>query len=220
MPRSFRHLDLSERVVIETQLTLGMRPAGIAAGLKRARSTVSREIGRNGWRAKLRKGTIAGGYRCVVADRRARVLAGKARRQRKLVAGNPLWMTMLEHLYRGLSPVQIASTLARMTDPVRLSHEAIYSALYAMPRGQLRVSLLDLLRRKHKARRPARGKNSRSGQTTGAWPLGRRPHHWQGQPVSGRCSGRAQNSLLRPGEVEGWEGPHGSEGLWQDPQTL
>jgi IS30 family transposase len=98
MPRSFRHLDLSERVVIETQLRLGMRPAGIAAGLKRARSTVSREIGRNGWRAKLRKGTIAGGYRCVVADRRARVLAGKARRQRKLVAGNPLWITMLEHL--------------------------------------------------------------------------------------------------------------------------
>jgi Helix-turn-helix domain len=74
MPRSFRHLDLSERVFIETQLSLGMRPAGIAAGLRRARSTISREIRRNGWRAKLRKGAIAGGYRCVAAD----VLAGKA----------------------------------------------------------------------------------------------------------------------------------------------
>ena len=57
MPRSFRHLDLSERVVIETQLRLGRRPAEIAAGLKRARSTISREIRRNGWRAQLRKGS-------------------------------------------------------------------------------------------------------------------------------------------------------------------
>jgi transposase, IS30 family len=52
-------------------------------------------------------------------------------------------MTMLERLGQGLSPVQIASTLARMADPVRLSYEAVYTALYAMPRGQLRASLLD-----------------------------------------------------------------------------
>ena len=68
MPRSFRHLDLSERVVIETQLRLGMSPAEIAAGLKRARSTIRREIRRNGSRAHLRKSAIAGGYRCLVAD--------------------------------------------------------------------------------------------------------------------------------------------------------
>ena len=43
MPRSFRHLVLSERIFIETQLSQGMRPAGIAAVLKRARSTISRE---------------------------------------------------------------------------------------------------------------------------------------------------------------------------------
>ena len=36
MPRGFSHLDLSERIFIETQLILGMRPAGIAAELKRA----------------------------------------------------------------------------------------------------------------------------------------------------------------------------------------
>jgi transposase, IS30 family len=94
------HLDLSERIFIETQLSLGMRPAGIAAGLRRARSTISREIRRNGWRAKLRKGAIAGGYRCVAANWRARVLAGKARHRRKLQPGNPLWIT-LERLSQG-----------------------------------------------------------------------------------------------------------------------
>ncbi len=195
MPRSYRHLDLSERVVIETQLRLGRRAAEIAACLKRARSTVSREMRRNGWRAQLRKSAIAGGYRCLVADRRARVLAGRARRQRKLVAGNQLWITMLEHLYRGLSPVQIASTLARMRDPVCLSHEAIYTALYAMPRGQLRASLLDLLRRRHKARRPARGKNSRSRSIPDMTLIDQRPAevadrlipgHWEGDLIIGK----------------------------------
>ena len=61
MPRSFRHLELSERVFIETQLSLGMRPAGIAAGLKQARSTISREeFRRNGWRARASQGRHCG----------------------------------------------------------------------------------------------------------------------------------------------------------------
>jgi len=62
MPRRFRHLNLSERAFIEVQLSLGMRPAGIAVVLKRARSTISREMRRNRWRAHLRKGSRAGGY--------------------------------------------------------------------------------------------------------------------------------------------------------------
>jgi len=33
-----------------------------------------------------------------------------------------------------------------MPDPVRLSHETIYTALYAMPHGQLRARVLTLLR--------------------------------------------------------------------------
>jgi hypothetical protein len=45
------------------------------------------------------------------------------------------------HLRRGLSPEQIAFTLGSMD----LSHETIYTALYAMPRGQLRARILTLL---------------------------------------------------------------------------
>ena len=124
MPRSFRHLDLSERVFIETQLSHGRRPAVIAADLRRARSTITREIRRNGWRAKLRKGSIAGGYRSVAADRRARVLSVKARRPRKLKAGNQLWMTMLRHLRRGLSRGRLRAHWHVLRHPARLSHEA------------------------------------------------------------------------------------------------
>ncbi|WP_213805495.1 helix-turn-helix domain-containing protein [Granulicella sp. dw_53] len=41
MRGSYIHLELSERALIETQLGLGMRPAAIAAGLMRSRSTVA-----------------------------------------------------------------------------------------------------------------------------------------------------------------------------------
>src|SRR5277367_5419168 len=63
-------------------------------------------------------------------------------------------------LRQGLSPAQMARTLARMPDPVRLSYETIYNTFYAMPRGQLRSSLLALMRpptsRPQTAARPAR----------------------------------------------------------------
>ena len=123
-----------------------------------------------------------------------------------------------------------------MTDPVRLSHEAIYTALYAMPRGQLRASLLDLLRRRHKARRPARGKNSRSRSIPDMTLIDQRPAevadrlipgHWEGDLIIGKGNlsqvgvlVERKTLFLRPGEVEGWQGPHGSQGFWQDPQTL
>ena len=165
MPRNYIHLELAERCLIETQLSLGMKPAAIARGLLRARSTVLRELRRNGWRsdaevARRAKLRIAGGYRCVVADRRARALAVKPRVARKLTPGNPLWGAVVDHLRQGLSPAQIARTLARMPDPVRLSCETIYTAFYTMPRGQLRSSLLALMRLRHHARRPHRGKTA------------------------------------------------------------
>jgi len=69
---------------------------------------------------------------------------------------------VVDHLRQCLSPAQIASTLARMPDPVWLNYETIYTALYTMPRGHLRFSLLSLIRRRHRAKRPHRGRSGRS----------------------------------------------------------
>jgi IS30 family transposase len=76
--------------------------------------------------------------------------------ERRLIPGTPLWSIVVAHLRRRLSPAQIASTLARMPTPVRISHETLYATFYAMPRGELRASVLRLLRRK----RPQRGARS------------------------------------------------------------
>jgi transposase, IS30 family len=195
MGKNYCHLNGMERALIEAELRVGRSPSSIAADMNRARSTVTREILRNGWKREPRKGTIAGGYRCVTADRRARVLAGKARRKRKLQADTPLWIVLLKHLKLGLSPVQIASTLARMDDPIQLSHETIYTALYAMPRGHLRAKLLNQLRRRHKERRttPAGGKRSKSipdmtliDQRPAEVDARLVPGHWEGDLIIGK----------------------------------
>ncbi len=200
MPGSYIHLELSERALIETQLRLGLSPACIAAGLKRARSTVLREIRRNGWKPPselaCQARRIAGGYRCVLADRRARVLAHRARRPRKLLAGNQLWTVVVDHLRQGLSPAQIARTLARMDPPERLCYETIYTAFYAMPRGQLRASLLGLLRHRRHVRGSPSGKQRRSRPSMPDMTLIDQrpldvqmrlvPGHWEGDLIIGK----------------------------------
>ena len=201
MAQSYSHLEVQERALIETQLRLGMKPASIAAGLLRARSTVTREMRRNGWLSDAElahrgRTRIAGGYRCMTADRRARQLAVKPRVLSKLTQGNPLWHAVVDFLYQGLSPAQIASTLGRMPDPVQLSYETIYTALYTMPRGHLRSSLLGQMRRRHRAKRPRRGKDGRSKPSIPEMTLIDQrpievqmrlvPGHWEGDLIIGK----------------------------------
>jgi IS30 family transposase len=73
-----------------------------------------------------------------IAPKRLTCVSSKPRVERKLVPGSALFLKVVERLRSGLSPDQIAFTLRSMPDPVRLSHETLYTALYAMQRGQLR----------------------------------------------------------------------------------
>jgi len=201
------HLSMAERVVIESQLRLGYRPATIAFGLCRPPSTVLREMRRNGWRLVGKRGfrLLAGGYRAVSADRRARQLVRKPRRLRKLVIGTELWERVTGMLRRRLSPPQIARTLRRMPDPVRLSAETIYTTLYAMPRGALRRELLNCMRRHHQDRRQQRrGSGARKPPIPDMILIDQRPEeinrrlvpgHWEGDMIIGKAN-RSQVGVL------------------------
>jgi IS30 family transposase len=160
---------------------------------------VSREMHRNGWKpGRVSRGrpAIAGGYRSVQADRRARLLAAKPRVARKLTPGTPLWILVVDHLRQGLSPEQIGSTLARMPDPVQLSYETIYTAFYTMPRGHLRSSLLSLMRQRHHARKPQGRKDGRRKPSIPEMTLIDQrpveiqmrliPGHWEGDLIIGK----------------------------------
>ena len=137
---------------------------------------------------------MAGGYRCAGAQRRAQVLRSKARVQRKMVCGNAVWTRVIDALRTGLSPEQASGILLRMPDPVRISHESIYTALYAMPRGELRAQLLSLLPRGHKTRRRRSAGSDRRGFIPGATSIDERPievserllpGHWEGDLIKG-----------------------------------
>ncbi len=63
-----------------------------------------------------------------------------------------LWRQVKKYLHAGYSPEQIAGTLAAVypaTPSFQVSHETIYTAIYAMPRGEMQLERLDHRRRQH-----------------------------------------------------------------------
>ncbi len=210
MASVYRQLCLEERVVLQTQLSLGLSPAAIAAGLKRARWTITREMARNGWKRASEATAQSrrwgnGMYLARTADLRAHRLHQKSRVERKLVPGTPLWQFILSQMRRHLSPAQIASTLARMPTPVRISHETFYATFYAMPRGELRAQVLKLLRR-HRPQRGARSPERHQRAFLDAMTLiDHRPEevdqrivpgHWEGDLIKGAMNRSRVGTLV------------------------
>jgi IS30 family transposase len=108
---------------------------------------------------------VAGVYRAVRAEQRARRIECQPRKDRRLVLGETLWNEVVELLKSGNSPEQVSATLKRMhpgEPQFRVSHETIYTAIYAMPRGELCKEVIALLRQSCKKRRPrSRGEDRR-----------------------------------------------------------
>jgi IS30 family transposase len=115
---------------------------------------------------------------------------------------------VIDNLRAGLSPEQIAGTLKRMAPalaPVRLSHEAIYQAIYAMPRGELRTEVIALLRHGHAKRRPRARGHDRRGQIPNMISIHQRPAeieerlvpgHWEGDTSKGKYNRSAVGTLV------------------------
>jgi IS30 family transposase len=88
----------------------------------------------------------------------------------------------------------------RMDKSLRISHENIYSAIYAMPQGELRNEVIDLLRKSHKTRRPrARGEDRRDMTNIDERSLDVDallvPGHWVGDLIKGELN-RSQVGTL------------------------
>jgi IS30 family transposase len=215
MGECYEQLSLSERIYIQSQLELGFKAAAIAAALKREPSAIGRELRRNGWRRSARgHPALAGrplpphGYRADRAQRRADAKAALPRVPRRLVPGTPLWEMVVDNLRASLSPEQIAATLKRVAPalaPVQLSHEAIYQAIYAMPRGDLRSEVIALLRHGHNKRRPRTRGHDRRGQIPNMVPISERPAeieerlvpgHWEGDTIKGKYNRSAVGTLV------------------------
>jgi IS30 family transposase len=212
---SYKHLSCEERTMIQLSLEQGCKLRAIARSLHRAPSSISRELRRNGWRAPepgAKKGPgrplLAGGYRAPLAQNRASRLAGTAQQPARLDPQGPLWPQVERLLRARHSPEQIAGILGDMnsdTPALRVSHETIYTALYALPRGQLRADLIACLRQARKSRRPrARGEDRRGGIPNMVSIHDRPaeiderivPGHWEGDLIKGARNASSVATLV------------------------
>jgi IS30 family transposase len=161
----------------------------IAKGLKRAVSTVSREVARHGGRPL---------YRASDADQKAWQSALRPKRcllaihvkMQEIVAGK---------LMLDWSPEQVSGWLKSEypeDKTMRVSHETIYRSLFIQARGVLKKELIQHLRFKRRIRRSrhARDSGHRMGQIVDAISIRERPAeiedraipgHWEGDLIGG-----------------------------------
>lgn len=187
--RSGSSLSLADREEISRGLAGGLSIRLIAARLARFASTVSREVNRNGGRAK---------YRAASADERAWAEA-KRPKACLLATNKKLRRVVSEKLQEDWSPQQVSGWLAavRRGDPtMRVSHETIYRSLYIQARGALNRELVARLRSGRTMRRGKRSSTAgqQRGQIIDAVSIRERPPavdarttpgHWEGDLITG-----------------------------------
>ena len=187
--RSPLALSLSEREQISRGIVAGHSMRSIARSLRRAPSTVSREIQRHG------------GRRIYRASRADRVAWDRARRPKpcKLVQNRALGRIVAGKLRRLWSPEQVAGWLKHAypdDEHFQVSHETIYRSLFIQARGALKKELLQHLRRKRSMRRSRHNhlKGTGLGHITDAVSIRERPAsvedralpgHWEGDLLIG-----------------------------------
>ena len=182
-------LSLSEREEISRGLSTKQSLRAIARQLRRAPSTISREVQRNGGLA---------GYRATASDNSAwdRALRPK---MCKLACHPMLARAVSAKLRRKWSPEQVAGWLKRAFPGEahkQVSHETIYRSLYIQARGVLKKELLAHLRAKRTVRRSQHAslKRNGNGQIKDAVSISERPAsvedravpgHWEGDLIGG-----------------------------------
>lgn len=182
--RSARALRLAEREEISRSLAAGHSIRAIATLLRRAPSTISREISRNGGQDN---------YRASCADAAA---WGRAERPKtcKLVDNPALARTVAAKLQVQWSPEQIAGWLKHTypgNEANQVSHETIYRSLYIQARGALKKELSAHLRRTRVMRRSRHHtqKADNHGRITDTVSISERPATVEDRAVPGHWEG-------------------------------
>lgn len=140
MGKQYSHLSPEERAVLQVERDRGTSLRAIGRRFGRSASTLSREIGRQ-------QSSRYSAHSAAVSYRARRV---RSVRPRLLAQGTAMFAFVHDRLvFDRWSGQQIAATL-RVMHPddarQRVSHETIYAAIYAHPRGGLKQALVQALR--------------------------------------------------------------------------
>jgi len=202
-PLTGRYLSFAEREDIALLRVQGTNVRGIARAMGRSASTISRELRRN---AATRGGKLE--YRASVAQWKSELVAQRPKTV-KLLASDLLRDYVQDRRWATVwSPEQIAGRL-RIDYPhdlsMRISHEAIYQALYVQSRGGLTRDLVTNLRTGRSLRvLRSRARHRPGGHVTADVMIDKRPEevaarevpgHWEGDLIIG-TDGSAIGTLV------------------------
>ncbi len=190
VPRPFdveydkRYLTHDERYEIARLHDLGWSVRKIADQLRRAPSTISRELRRN---VHEPTGHYLPEYAHTKAWREQR------RPKASKIASNPILAAEVQKmLNKRYSPEQITGRLKVMfpdDKAMRISHETIYQSLYVYPRGELTRELKAHLRSKRTSRRPRGQRVNKHHRIPGLVSIHDRPEEVEGRLVPGHHEG-------------------------------
>ncbi len=185
-------LTMEDRENISRCLAKGLDNKDITFSIGRDESVVSREIARHGGQE---------GYRAWKAN-------AAAPKERKIDADRELRKRVTGDLKKGWSPEQVSGRLRyeewRGEADMSVSHEAIYTWIYAQPKGELARAGI-ILRTGREQRKPRGRKKTPGARITGmrsiedrpAEVAGRQvPGHWEGDLVIGKGGKSAMGTLV------------------------
>jgi IS30 family transposase len=196
-----RALSTGDREEISRGIAQDQSGVVIAARIGRDPSVISRELARHGGRHRYR------------ATRAGRVAAAARRRPkaRKLEADPKLRAAVVHRLRAGYSPDQVVGRLrhehpGEHADRVAntVSHEAIYTWIYALPKGELARQGI-LLRSGRTRRRPRDRRSSPGARIVGMTSIDARPVEagdravpgsWEGDLMIGKAGRSAMATLV------------------------
>jgi IS30 family transposase len=179
---TYHQITAAERYTLGLLRRRGLHAAAIARILGRHRSTIGREVRRNGTPRD-------GCYRPQLADWYARGRRAHSRRNQRISSRD--WVRVRRLLREDWSPEQIAGRL-RTDHGLRISHETIYRYIWADKRAD--GTLHHHLRGARKQRRKRYGRYDSRGRLAGKRPITTRPAaaaaraeigHWEADTVLG-----------------------------------
>ena len=191
-------LTMEDREDISRGLAKGLSNKDIASSVRRDESVVSREIERHGGRES---------YRAWKADAAARESRSRPK-ERKTDSDPDLRERVAGDLKKGWSPEQISGRMrfeqSRGEADMSVSHETIYTWIYAHPKGELERAGI-VLRTGREQRKPRGRKKTAGAKIVGMRSIEERPAevegrqvpgHWEGDLVIGKGGKSAMGTLV------------------------
>lgn len=184
----YQHLQPEERITLASLRQQGYSLRAIGRLIGRSPSALSRELRRN---------TFDGHYVARQAQERMALRRIRSRPCAKLHPDRGLWFIVCTCLGWYWSPEQISRTLRLMwpdDSSKHVSHETIYTAIYAHASGELRKQLIACLRQGKRTRKPRSSGEDRRGQIPDMVSIHVRPPevedrvmpgHWEGDLIRG-----------------------------------